>query len=231
MAEARCGTAAAAPVPSLASSNQINRRSTCHPRLPTQPRAIHREHGAPRCPAPAGAAVGTGVGTGGRVCMSLLWRSHAGAPGRTRFGTGASQAADLGGAAHDQSSQNNSPSTPGSAGQSPPETAARKCGSCKRGGGHQLCYHHRWVREGQAESRQGEGGGRGDRQKRQGVGGGGVDWLCRTEDTRQSLCLLKGLRKAAGGGGRSLREELIAAHIPPSLLHLSGRFLHFTRMM
>lgn len=160
--------------------------------------------------------------------MSLLWRSHAGAPGRTRFGTGASQAADLGGAAYDQSSQNNSPSTPGSAGQSPPETAARKCGSCKRGGSHQLCYHHRWVKEGQAESRQGEGGGRGDRQKRQGVGGGGVDWLCRTEHTRQSLCLLKGLRKAAGGGGRSLRGELIAAHIPPSLLHLSGRFLHFT---
>lgn len=68
------------------------------------------------------------------------------------------------------------------------------------------------MREGQAESRLGEGGGRGDRQKRQGVGGGGVDWLRRTEDSRQSLCLLKGLGRAAGGAGRSLRGELTFLH-------------------
>lgn len=106
-------------------------------------RAIHQEHGAPCCPALAGAAVDTGAGTGDRVCVSLLWGLQTGTPSRTSSGAGASQAANPGGVASDQSSQNNSSSTPGSADQSPPETTAGECGSREWGGGHQLCYCHR----------------------------------------------------------------------------------------
>lgn len=152
-------------------------------------RAIHQEHGAPCCPALAGAAVDTGAGTGDRVCVSLLWGLQTGTPSRTSSGAGASQAANPGGVASDQSSQNNSSSTPGSADQSPPETTAGECGSREWGGGHQLCYCHRWVME-RATGREQTGKGR---QKGslagapEGVGCGrrrrrwGRDWLQRTQ--------------------------------------------------
>lgn len=155
--------------------------------------------------------------------MSLLRGPHTGTPSRTSSGPRASQAANPPGATLEQSSQNNSSSTPGSADQSPPETTAGKCGSSAWGGGHQLCCHHRWVRERQAESGKGRQQGRRMAEAEGAcVGGrGGVGTGCGVPVSSKG-----GSPHSSGQGLQESGEGVLSAHTPQSLLHLSGRLLH-----